>query len=358
MPAEIVLAAANLKAAVEMIVARGGSEPREADLVAGNLVESNLAGHDSHGVGMIPRYVNALLEGELVANVHLEVKLDSGALLRLDGHRGYGQAIGEEAMSLGIDRARAHGVCVVALGNTHHLGRIGRWAERCLAAGFVSLHFVNVIARPSVAPWGGRDGRHGTNPVCIGIPRTGGEPFVLDFATGRIAQGKARIAHHQRQLLPQGMLLDDRGEPTTDPRYAVIPPFGAILPFGEHKGYGLAVACELLGGALAGGRTRHTPFDGKQRVLNGMLSILIDPGRLGAADAFMRESEAFIAWLLQSRPASGTDRVKLAGDPERENRRRRLAGGVPIDPVTWEEILAAAGKLGLSRAEVERRAGL
>jgi hydroxycarboxylate dehydrogenase B len=356
-PQEIVVDAQRLKHAIEAIVVKGGSSPREAELVAGNLIEANLTGHDSHGVGMIPRYIDAVLEGGLAVNAHPEIKLDTGVMLRLDGRSGYGQVIGMESMALGIERAREHGTCIVALGNSHHLGRIGHWAEQCVGAGLVSLHFVNVVSRPIVAPWGGRDPRFGTNPVCIGVPRAGKPPFLLDFATSRIAQGKTRVAHNQGKPLAPGTIIDDNGDPTTNPRYTVIPPYGAILPFGEHKGYGLAVAAELLGGALAAGATQSFADEGKRRVLNGMLSILIEPKRLGA-EGFADQSEAFIEWCLASPAAAGVDRVKLAGDPERENRKKRTAEGIAVDATTWEEILVSADKLKLPRAEVQKLAGL
>lgn len=355
---EIVIAAPRLARAIEAIVARGGSEPREAALVAANLVEANLTGHDSHGVGMIPRYVKSLLEGGVRVNQHPRILLDTGVLLRVDGQAGYGQVIGLEAMALGIERAKKHGVCVVATANSHHLGRIGHWAEQCITAGLVSLHFVNVVSRPIVAPWGGRDARFGTNPVCIGIPRPNGEPVVLDFATSRIAQGKTRVAHNQGKRLEPGIVIDDNGDPTTDPRYSVIPPFGAIMPFGEHKGSGLALACELLGGALTGSGTQHMPDEGKMRVLNGMLSIIIDPAAVGTAEYLASEAEAFIAWEKASPPASGVERVLIAGDPERAHRKARLANGIPVDRTTWQEILAAAETLQLARSEVEKLAGL
>ena len=286
------LATNALTAAVTAIVRAAGSSEGEAALVAGNLIEANLTGHDSHGVGMIPRYVDAILEGGLAVNEHPEIKLDTGVMLRLDGRKGYGQAIGMEAMALGIERARRHGTCIVALGNSHHLGRIGHWAEQCVGAGLVSLHFVNVVSRPIVAPWGGRDPRFGTNPVCIGIPRAGKPPFVLDFATSRIAQGKTRVAHNQGKPLAPGTIIDDKGDPTTNPRFTVIPPYGAILPFGEHKGYGLAVAAELLGGALAAGATAGPVTDGRRRVLNSMFSIIVDAARLGTAANLAQEMES------------------------------------------------------------------
>ncbi len=338
---------APLARAIEAIVIAGGSEAREAKIVAENLVNANLTGHDSHGVGMIPRYVDSLKEGGLQPNRHPAVKFDGGALVALDGQAGYGQVIGLEATAIAIERAKAHGVCVMALANSHHLCRIGQWAEQAVAEGLVSISFVNVISRSIVAPFGGSDARFGTNPCTIGVPLAGQPPFILDMATSGVAQGKVRVAHNKGEKMPPGFLLDDQGHPTTDARFGVIEPFGALTTFGLHKGYGLAVVCELLGGALSGGGTWHTADRSKKRVLNGMLSILIDPKKLGTAAPFEREAREFIAWVKQSPPAPGADRVRIAGDPERETRARREKEGIAVDANTWSEIHAAGAKLGV-----------
>src|SRR5213596_3097967 len=356
MPDTLVFQAGPLTRAIEALVAAGGSEPREAKLVADNLVSANLTGHDSHGVGMMPRYIDALLEGGLEANRHPAATLDAGALLALDGCKGYGQVIGRDAMQMTIERARRMGSCIMALGNVHHLGRIGQWAELAVLEGLVSIHFVNVISHARVAPYAGRDARFGTNPCCIGVPLPGGPPFILDYATSAVAQGKLRVAYNKREKVPPGRLIDNQGNPTDDPRYAVVPPFGAMLPFGEHKGYGMAVACELLGGALSGGGTWHYEESSKQRVMNGMVAILIDPQRLGTAAAFERESRLFLDWLRKSRPAPGFDRVRIAGEPEREMRARRTRDGIPVDDTTWQEIQRAADKVKLARETVQRLA--
>jgi len=342
MPKPHVFQAARLARAIEAIVAAGGSEPREAQLVAENLVTANLTGHDSHGVGMIPRYVESLKEGGLRPNRHPQLKLDGGALVALDGQAGYGQVIGLEATAIAIERAKAHGVCVMALANSHHLCRIGQWAEQAVAEGLVSISFVNVISRSIVAPFGGSDARFGTNPCTVGVPLAGQPPFILDMATSGVAQGKVRVAHNKGEQLPPGLLLDDKGNPTVDARFGVIEPFGALTTFGLHKGYGLAVVCELLGGALSGGGTWHTTDRSKKRVLNGMLSILIDPAKLGTADVFEREARAFIDWVKQSPPAPGADRVRIAGDPERETRARRERDGIAVDDTTWRRFAPPA----------------
>jgi uncharacterized oxidoreductase len=351
-----VFQAAPLARAIEAIVAAGGSDAREAKIVAENLVTANLTGHDSHGIGMIPRYVESLKEGGLRPNSHPVVKFDGGALVALDGQAGYGQVIGLEATDIAIARARQHGVCVMALANSHHLCRIGQWAEQAVAVGLVSISFVNVISRSIVAPFGGSDARFGTNPCTIGIPLEGQPPFILDMATSGVAQGKVRVAHNKGEKLPPGLLLDDKGNPTTEARFGVIEPYGALTTFGLHKGYGLAVVCELLGGALSGGGTWHTTDRSKKRVLNGMLSILIDPKKLGTAPAFAQEAAAFIDWVKRSPPAPGHDRVRIAGDPERETRAKREKAGIAVDANTWQEIHAAGAKVGVAGETLDRLA--
>ncbi len=344
----------DLEDKVTQLIRAAGSSDAESRLVAANLVLANLSGHDSHGIGMAPRYVDAVLEKNLKPDAQVAIRLDSGMLLGLDGQQGYGQAVGTQTMELVFERVARHGACIASLANAHHLGRIGHFAEMAVARGLVSLHFVNVLSRPIVAPWQGGDGRFGTNPCCIGIPIGVGdsvrEPFVLDFATSRVAQGKMRVAHNKGQQVAPGTLIDREGRPTTEPGVVVVPDangrMGALMPFGEHKGYGLAVACELLGGALTGGGTWHRQSDGRRAVYNGMLSIVIDPKALGAQPGFAQETLAFVDWLRQSPPAPGYDGVLLAGEPEHAARAARMRDGIEVDDATWGEIEAAANKVG------------
>lgn len=350
----ILVTATALQSTMAQLFVKAGSAHAEAQAVASNLVEANLRGHDSHGVGMVPRYVDAVLEGGLTPNANVSIKLDSGTMLTLDGNRGYGQVIGQQAMAMAIERAQQHGLCLMGLAHAHHLGRIGHWAEQAVAANLVSIHFVNVISRPMVAPFGARDARFGTNPMAIGMPVPGHEPFILDLATSGVAQGKLRVAHNQGKQVASGLLINDHGDPTTDPRYAVVEPLGAMLTFGEHKGYGIAMACELLGAALAGGMTFHdatnaatTSVATPRRVLNSMLSIVIDPKRMGTADNFMTQTRAFVEAVKSARSAAGFGAVQIAGDPERAYRKHRLAHGIEIDTTTWQEIVTAARKVGM-----------
>jgi uncharacterized oxidoreductase len=261
-------------------------------------------------------------------------------------------------MAIGIGRARTQGCAIVALGNAHHLGRIGAWAEMAVAAGLISLHFVNVVSRPIVAPFGGAAAGFGTNPFTAGVPLAGRPPLILDFATSIIAQGKTRVAFNKGERVPEGHLIDDQGRPTTDPRWTVQPPWGALLTFGQHKGSGLAVLCELLGGALAAGLCGHDADDRLKRVLNGMLTVIIDPRALHGGAGWEQAAESFVASLLAIAPRDGHERVLLAGEPERQMRARRLAEGVPVDATTWRQILDAAASLGLDAAALHRLAGL
>ena len=347
--------AADLEHHITQLFVAAGSTPAEASQVASNLVMANLSGHDSHGVGMAPRYVDAILEKSLTPGSSVAVRVDSGMLLGLDGQQGFGQTVGVQAMELAFERVAQHGACIMSLSHAHHLGRIGHFAEMAVARGWVSLHFVNVLSRPVVAPWHGGDGRYGTNPCCIGIPVGVGdntqEPFVLDFATSRVAQGKMRVAHNEGKQVAPGTLIDEHGRPTTNPGVVVVPQsnggYGALMPFGEHKGFGLAVACELLGGALSGGGTWHREADNKRAVYNGMLSIIINPKALGTQMSFAQETMAFIDWLRKSPATEGSDGVKLAGEPERAARVARQENGIVVDDATWQEIKDAGAKVGL-----------
>jgi hydroxycarboxylate dehydrogenase B len=324
--------------------------------VAANLVLANLSGHDSHGIGMAPRYVDAVAEGGLIPNASVQISKDAGSMLGLDGAHGYGQVVGMQAMELAIERVRTHGSCIVALAGAHHLGRIGHFAEHLAASGYVSIHFVNVLTRATVAPWSGSDGRFGTNPMCVGVPLRSREPFILDFATSRVAQGKMRVAHNKGEHVAEGLLIDHRGQPTTDPSVVVTPKmnattgeaqWGALLPFGEHKGSGLAMACELLAGALTGGGTWHRKPDTSRAVHNSMLSIIIDPNAVGNATGFESEALAFIDWCKASPAANANEPVQTAGELERAKRAQCARDGIKVDDGTWAELAATAQRLGV-----------
>ncbi|MFD2061257.1 malate/lactate/ureidoglycolate dehydrogenase [Paraburkholderia solisilvae] len=334
-----------------------GSASREAALVADHLVEANLAGHDSHGVGMIPRYMRACREGELKLNSHAQLVRDAGAVLTIEGARGFGQVIAFEAMERGIERARRLGVCAIGLRNAHHIGRIGHWAEQCARAGLVSFHFVNVAGDPLVAPFGGIDRRFGTNPFCAAFPREGRVPLVLDFATSAVAAGKVRVAFNKGVETPAGVLIDVDGRPTRDPGALFSEgQHGALLAFGGavagHKGSGLAAMCEIFAGALSGGFTSRTEtLVTSNAIVNCMLSVIVDPAAFDAPDKD-KEADAFVHWLKATRRVEGVDEVLLPGEREDATRRERTETGVPIDMTSWAQIIDAARAAGMTDAAI------
>ena len=326
-----------------------GCSATEAMAIAEHLVEANLTGHDSHGAGKLPEYVNAIREGRAKINEQGEIVLDAGAIIVLEGKRGMGQTLAARAVELGVARARDLGASVVGLRNAHHIGRVGAWAEQAAAAGFVSVHFVNVVGHtPYVAPYGGRESRIATNPVTIGVPATGKPPVILDFATSRIAFGKLFDANAKGEPAPENTVIDHQGKPTRDPSVVLKAPLGAILPFGDHKGSGLGFLADILAGALTGGHTNepNTPQD--HTAINNMLSILIDPGRLGNADHWMAEVNAITDWVKSSAPREGFSEVMIAGEPEQRSRAKRLAEGVPLDKNTVAALEATGRLLGVT----------
>jgi uncharacterized oxidoreductase len=345
----------DLRKFAAAIIAAAGSERAEAEEVAAHLVEANLKGHDSHGVGMIPTYVKNVKAGLLHPNRHARLVSETGALAVFDGGMGYGQVIAREATEWGIAKAKETGLAAFAVRNTHHVARVGTYGELAARAGLVSIHFVNVLIAPGrVAPFGGVGGRFGTDPVCITFPGTATlPPVVLDFATSRIAAGKIRVALNQGKKLEPGTLIDHDGRDSTDPAvfFARDDKGGSMLPFGEHKGSGLALAVQLLAGVLTGGGVMQENLPNRG-VKNGMFSILVDPNRLGDKAWMEHEMETLISWVKSSPPRPGVDAVMVAGEPELKARGKRLADGIPVDRNTWTELTEAATLAGLDPARI------
>jgi hydroxycarboxylate dehydrogenase B len=335
---------ARLDITTRRVFAAAGSGEDEAAIVAGHLVEANLRGHDSHGVGMIPSYLRNLANGKVKPNEKGRIVSESGSLIVYDGARGYGQVVAREATLVGIARARDTVVAVVALRNAHHIGRVGTYGEMCAAAGFVSISFVNITdQRPAVAPWRGSDGRFGTNPVTIAIPGPSPDrPIIADMATSRIAMGKVRVARNKGDAIAADTLLGADGQPTDDPNVMYKRPRGALLTFGEHKGYALAFICEMLAGAVTGSGTMRPERQDAESVTNGFLLIVIDPGRIVDRSWMIDEITAMTDYVTASPARNPGAPVLIPGDPERLSREKRIAEGVPIDDETWREIAEAA----------------
>ena len=348
---------------VTSILKKGGSNTDEAQIVADHLVRSNLSGHDSHGVGMLPTYIRMLKANLLKPNQNPELFKVDGSIMMFDGNRGYGQAVGKIAMDKAIKKCKTTGMVLMTLRNAHHLGRIGTYGEQSIAAGLISLHFVNVTDHPPVVcPYGGSDARLNTNPICLAMPGTKKQPqILLDMATSRIALGKTRVAFNKGQSLKEGLVIDHSGQPSTDPAVMAAymfpersdnPLIGALTPVGDHKGYGLALFCELLGGMMSGGGTVQPEHSRKKSIINNMFTILIDPKRLIDLSWMHHEVEEIVKYCKASPPAEQDKPVLVAGDPERQAKNDRRSSGIPLDNETWEQIQEVGKTLGLSKEEL------
>src|SRR6059058_2920750 len=274
----------NLIDFVAEVFSHSESTAEEARRIATYLTTANLTGHDSHGVIRVPVYIKWKKTGNVVPNQSAEIVVDTPSLAVVDGRFGYGQTVAPFAVKTGIEKCKKAGLAAVALRNAGHIGRVGDWAEMAAADGLVSVHFVNAAGSLLVAPFGGVQKRLSTAPYCVGIPRKGQDPIVLDFATSIVAEGKVLVANRGGKKLPKGALVDADGTLSEDPAVLYGPHAkdgprdhtkgsGAIRAFGDHKGSGLAFICELLGGALTG-----TGATGPNlRFANGMFAIYVDP---------------------------------------------------------------------------------
>lgn len=318
-----------------------GTPDRQAALVATSLAGANLCGHDSHGLIRLPWYAEFVPDGRAVPAAEPTVSHETDGVAVIDGGRCWGQVAGHLAVDVVRRKAYASGVGVAAVRNANHVGRLGEYAEALAADGLVSLMWAN--ADPAVAPYGGRRRMLGTNPFAAGVPAGTQPPVIVDFATAAVAEGQLRLDRVAGRSVAPGLIQDVDGRPSTDPEdfYAG----GSLLPFGLHKGFGLALLIELLGGALSG---NHVGFLPDYVWGNGFVLICLAPDAFGAAATFGAEVARACAELRASPPAEGTAEVLLPGDPERLTRHRRRRDGIPVPTGVHEQLSALAEQLGTS----------
>jgi hydroxycarboxylate dehydrogenase B len=358
----VTIKARALEAFVADIFASAGCSREEGDRIGRYLVSANLSGHDSHGVVRVPRYVVQKNSGTVVADVTVDLVVDTPVIAVVDGKYGFGQTVTPQAVQIGIDKCRSSGLSAVTLRNAGHVGRVGDWAEMAAEAGLVSVHFVNASGSVLVAPYGGVERRFSTAPYCVGVPRPGLPPLVLDFATSVVAEGKVLVASQGGKKVPDGALVGPDGKPSGDPHllYGEYTPTGprdhakgtgAIRAFGDHKGSGLAFMCELLGGSLSGtGAT--DPKRG--RFANGMLSFYIDPKVVDPAGFFPGDVARYVDFVKSSRPAVSGGEILVPGEPEERMRAERLAYGVPLPDDTWAAIVETARSVGMDERRIQQ----
>ena len=331
----------------------------EAKTIAERLCGSNLKGHDSHGIVRVPRYVLWMEWGWVFPNIKPELIVDSGALALIDAKQGFGQVAGEFAVDEGINRAKLHGVSVVGLKNSGHLGRIGDWSERAADAGLVSLHFVNVRGSLLVAPFGGSDRRGSTSPLSIGVPSKDTDHIILDMATSTVAEGKVMVAQKGGKPLPAGALIDSNGNLTINPEvlYGKINEnevpnseicTGSITACGLNNGSCINFMMEILGGALTGsGVSAGIEDKEKRKFANGMLSLYVKVDNMVNFEYFLNEVRSYADFVRSSPPANKNEKVLIPGDKEISTYKDRLANGLPVAPIVWQNIKQTAKDLNV-----------
>lgn len=325
-----------------------GTPPDIATEVARALVDANLAGHDSHGVIRIPEYVARVQSGAIYAAARPSLALDRQSAALTSGNWGFGQVAGAFAIDQGVTRAREHGVAVVGLVRCNHLGRIGNYMERAVTKGCIAMAWVGGLGGAHQAvPYGGTRPVYGTNPVAAGFPAGEAGMVIVDFATTAIAGGKAMVAHAVGETVPPGSIVDRDGRPTTDPVDFLRG--GALLPFGGHKGYALAVLAELLGQIVTGAdETGDEGGGGDPFRRAGALFVVIDAGVFRPREQVASVAAQTIQRIRAVPPVPGVDRVMTPGDPEAYARKRRDVEGIPVPNETWQAISTVAVSLGIS----------
>ena len=287
---------------------------------------------------MLPKYVEGIDAGQLHPNANAKVVQDKGPFLLVDGQQGFGQVVAEQAMEMAIERAKTQHFALLSLRDSFHIGRIGDWAEMAAREGFVSIHYVNVLSENSlVAPFGGSDARFTTNPYCTAIPKTPKNPMmVLDMATSTIAHGKARVAHLAGAEVPDNCLIDAAGNPTNNPAVMFDDPKGALTTMGLHKGFGLALLCDILGGSFSGGGSYLPERVVPSLIVNNMLAILIDPNVFGGVDSFYEDIDKYTDWGQGFAPGARCGRGDVPGVIQNAKR-------IPTEQQTAYQLMRAHG---------------
>lgn len=346
----------RLQRVASTIFAAAGSEKDEADLVAEHLIEAHLNGHDSHGLIRVRAYIIGMEMGKLHPNRTVSVVTETDSILVLDGHNGYGQAIGMQANNLGIEKAKKTGMATVALRQAGHVGRLGKWAEDAADAGLASLFFVNA-PRPggaALAPFGGTDRRLNAGPIAMGMPASDGPHVILDYSTAAVAKGKVRVAKNRGEKLREACIVAADGSLTDDPNALDGPPPGALLAFGGHKGYGLCVFTDLFAGILTGDGADYEGEETEWYPLNNWMAIYLDPAKFGDTGEMARKVKKYRGWLKESPPAKGVDEVLLPGEFEVRTRAQRIKEGIDLDDQTFGQIVDAGRRVGVTKEQIDR----
>ncbi|MCH8815524.1 MAG: Ldh family oxidoreductase [Chloroflexi bacterium] len=352
------LKAEQLRLIGARIFEAAGASVEEAQIVARLLANANLVGHDSHGVIRIPQYVHSIESGDIVLGAPVEIVRENPSTAVVDGNWGFGQVIASRAMEIAIEKAGDTAVSSVSVQNCNHIGRLGDYAMMATEREMIAIVVANNHgAGRNVAPWGGRERRLSTNPICVGIP-TGprgavtSTPIVLDITSSVVAEGKVRVMRNRGEPVPAGWIIDAEGNPSTDPNDLYGPPQGAILPLGDlvgHKGFGLGLVIDILSGGLSGAGCSRPDAT---RIGNAILMTVYNISSFVSTEAFYRQVSDLVSYVKSSSLAPDFDEVIVPGEPEARLAAERGENGIFVEDETWSQIVASAKKLGVQLAGI------
>ncbi len=354
---EVRLSAAQWREVCERVFRAWGAPGDIAACVAHSLVESNLAGVDSHGVVRIGNYYNFVKPGWWLPAGRPQAVRDGQCTAVVDGHWGFGQPAMHIGLDLGIAKAREHGIAGIGVIHAGHIGRLGEYAEKAAAAGTIALIGTsNARSGGHVVPYGGAERVFSTNPLAAGVPARRHVPFIMDFATTVVAAGKLELGNEPDKPIPAGWAVDESGQPATTARQYLEG--GAMLPFAGHKGYALALLIELLAGALTGAgvtqRPQVVPTGGLGFAGNATFLVVLDVAHFTDVERFFDDADGLFERLDGVKPAPGFQKVIVPGEPEAAQRRTRSAHGIGVAGEIWEQIVQIAVESQVSLVDIQR----
>ncbi|MDP7079531.1 MAG: Ldh family oxidoreductase [Candidatus Undinarchaeales archaeon] len=343
----------------DVFIALGVPE-EDARISTDVLISSDLRGIESHGVGRLKYYYDRIVSGRHLPTTEFEIVKETETTALIDGHHGMGHPIANRAMRMAMDKAKRYGTGAVAVRNGTHFGIAGYYPLMAAAEGMVGFCFTN--ARPSIPPTFGTEPMMGTNPIAFAAPSDQGFPFCFDGATAIIQRGKVECAAREEKPLPDGTIVDPRGECLTDPdiilsemvkgNAAALAIGGAGEEHGGHKGYGLAAMVEVLSASFCNGvflkDLSGFAEDGSPAHFRlGHFFLAIDVEHFLPLEEFERTTGAIMRALQCSRKAPGQDRIYVAGEKERENEQRIRQEGIPANSNLLKDLATVRDELGI-----------
>jgi LDH2 family malate/lactate/ureidoglycolate dehydrogenase len=345
----VAIDAQRLTSAVADIFTAVGIAAADAQVVAADLVAADLEGLASHGVMLLPMYIERIEKGSVSRRSAGQVVSDRGATVVIDAGNALGQLTARQAVGLAVKRAREIGLAAVAVRNGFHFGTAGRYARMMAEQNCVGLVLSNT--RPLMPAPGGAEALVGNNPIAVALPSAGEFLVEADMALSATAMGKIRLAAAAGERIPEGWAIDSDGRPTTDPAAAIK---GMLLPAAGPKGFGLAFVIDLLCGGLSdgavGAEVRPLYGDPAEPYRCAHFFLAVHAGHFPVGDGFAERVREQAARVSRSKRAPGVDRVYGPGELVWATR-QASASVCRLDAATVRSLVETAARVGLADFE-------